>query len=249
MELKKQNPFESIFHDFVTDFGGDVLPEAPDGHTADYLFPKHNIIAELKLLTVDQTEDMNRKLSPAVIEWIRKNGRIPVGVFEGDKCMVEIKDMPPEIQDLWLKLLKGPIDILIRDANRQIRDTKERLNMPLAKGMLLIANEANVYHSVPEDYRRLIAEILRKRTQLGELRFPHINAAVYFSLKDVKSRHEGMYFWDPLQMKQTPDEDVTPMAEFQKELQQAWYRYIEKACQIEVRQHSAPVLSAADPKG
>jgi len=105
--VKKQNPFEFIFHDFVTDFGGEVLPEVPDGHTADYLFPKHNIIAELKSLTVDQTENMNRKLTPAVMEWIKKSGRKPVGVVEGDKYMVEIKDMPPEIQDVWLKWLKS----------------------------------------------------------------------------------------------------------------------------------------------
>jgi hypothetical protein len=243
MKVKKQNPFEFIFHDFVTDFGGEVLPEAPDGHTADYLFPKHNIIAELKSLTVDQTEDMNQKLTPAVMEWIKKSGRKPVGVVGGDKYVVEIKDMPPEIQDVWLKWLKAPADILIRDANRQIRDTKERLRLLSAKGLILIANEANVYHNHPEDYKRLIVEILRKRTPQGDLRFPHIHAAVYFSVKDVKSRDQGMYFWANLQMRQTPDEDMTPMAEFQKELQQAWYRYIEKVCQIEVRRHSGPVGS------
>ena len=48
MTLKKNSTFEGIFHDFVNDFGGEVLPEAQDGCTADYLFRKQNVIAELK---------------------------------------------------------------------------------------------------------------------------------------------------------------------------------------------------------
>jgi hypothetical protein len=82
MKVKKQNPFESIFHDFVSDFGGEVLPEAPDGCTADYFFRKHSVVAELKSLTVDQTEDMNRKLTPTVQEWIAKNRERPPGFLK-----------------------------------------------------------------------------------------------------------------------------------------------------------------------
>jgi hypothetical protein len=92
--------------------------------------------------------------------------------------------------------------------------------------------------SHPDSFTRLIAEILRKRTQAGDLRYPHINGAVYFSLKDVKSRDEGMYFWANLQMKQEPNEDVSPMTTLQNELEQAWYRYVEKSFRIRVRQHS-----------
>ena len=97
MTKKKQNPFETIFHDFVTAFGGEVLPEADHGHTADYFFRKRNIIAEL-------------------------------------------------------------------------------------------------YHDHPDSYRRLIADILRKRSPDGSLRYSHIHGGVYFSAGDVKSREEKMYF-------------------------------------------------------
>jgi hypothetical protein len=236
--LRKQDQFELVFRNFVTDFGGTVLAEASGGHTADYLFPKHNIIAELKSLTVDQTDSMERKLTPVIMDWIRKNGQIPNGVREGDKYVVEIKNMPPEIQTVWLKFLKASAEVLIRDANRQIRDTKQRLALPSAKGLMIIANEGNPYHNDPRSFRLLLGDILRKRTPQGDLRFPHINAAVNFSVKDVKARDQGMYFWANLQMSQAPDEDVSPMVNFQKELQQAWYRYIEKVCHVEVRQHS-----------
>jgi hypothetical protein len=83
MNVKKRNPLESAFQDFVKDFGGEVLPKASDGHTADYLFRKHDVVAELKTLTADQTDGTNRKLTPMVQEWIRKNGRTPPGTMQG----------------------------------------------------------------------------------------------------------------------------------------------------------------------
>src|ERR1700731_1250965 len=181
MKAKKNNPFEAVFHDFIRHFGGEVLPEAPDGRTADYLFREQKIIAELKTMTVDQTEDADRKLTPYVEEWARKHNRMPEGTQVDGKYVVEIKNMPQEIQAVWMKMLQAPAEDLIKQENRQIRDTKKRIAMPKAKGMILIANEANTYHNNPDDYRRLMAEILRKRTSTGELRFDQIHAGIYFS--------------------------------------------------------------------
>jgi hypothetical protein len=136
------------------------------------------------------------------------------------------------------------MDTLVRDSNRQVRDTKIRMGLPAAKGMILIANQSNFYHDHPDSFRRLIAEILRKRTNSGALRYPHINAAVYFSFQGVMSRDEGMNFWANLQMKQAPDEDVSSIIRFQKHLQQAFYQYIEKTTGIKVRQHARTASSA-----
>jgi hypothetical protein len=238
MKAKKKNTFEAIFHDFVEWFGGEVLPEAPEGHTADYLFRKQKIIAELKTMTVDQTVDADRKLTPYVEQWAKKHNRMPEGIQVGGKYVVEIKNMPPEIQAVWMKMLKTPAEDLIKQANRQIRDTKERLSMPKAKGMILIANEANTYHNNPDDYRRLMGEILRKRTSTGKLRFDHIHAGIYFSpVGGVKSREEGMFFWANLQMKRRRNANLTSIKTFQKALQQGWYKYIEDNLGIKVRQH------------
>src|SRR5262245_11592412 len=126
MKGQKSNPFEGVFHDFVNWFGGEVLPEAANGSTADYLFRKQNIVAELKTMTVDQTEAANEKLTPHVAKWIREHNQMPKGTLEGNKYVVEIKNMPPEIQAVWMMILKAPAEDLIRQANRQIRDTKKR---------------------------------------------------------------------------------------------------------------------------
>src|ERR1700687_4183006 len=107
--------------------------------------------------------------------------------------MMDMKNMPTEIFDEWLRLLKVPVDHLIGDANRQIRDTKARLDLSSAKGLLIIANEANQYHNDPDSYRLLIVTVLGKRTLDGSPRFPHVQGAVYFSpLGGVQSRVENM---------------------------------------------------------
>lgn len=204
--MRKPNPFESIFHEFVTLFGGQVLSKASDGHTADYFFPRQNIVAELKSLTVDQTAGIEGKLIPKVEEWEREHRQRLPGTIEGNKYFVAFAGMPREIQEFWLKLLKAPVEVLMRDANRQIRDTKERMRLPSAAGLVIVANEHNLYHDDPHSYRLLIGEVLRKRTSLRTLRYPHIHGAVCFSVGDVKTRNEGMYFWANLQMKRTLDE-------------------------------------------
>jgi hypothetical protein len=57
--MRKQNEFELVFRDFVSGFGGEVLTETSDGKIADYVFHRHNIVAELKCLMEDQTKAMN----------------------------------------------------------------------------------------------------------------------------------------------------------------------------------------------
>lgn len=71
---------------------------------------------------------MNEKVTQAVKDWWRKGGKIPAG-YDSSKPL-EITTAPKEIADSWLEILNAPIENFIRDANRQIRETKKRLNMP-----------------------------------------------------------------------------------------------------------------------
>ena len=234
--IRKQNEFELVFRDFVSGFGGEVLTETSDGKIADYLFRRHNIVAELKCLMEDQTKAMNEKVTQAVKDWWRKGGKIPAG-YDSSKPL-EIATAPKEIADRWLEILKAPIENFIRDANRQIRETKKRLNMPDAKGLLLVFNQGNALHNRPKDFRLLTAIVLRKRDKDKERRFPHIHGLVYFSYDSVKTEQEAMNFWAPLQLKTGSSEDLTPMTDFQKELQQSWYAFVEKRWGKTVRQFS-----------
>jgi DNA phosphorothioation-dependent restriction protein DptG len=108
--------------------------------------------------------------------------------------------------------------------------------MPEAKGLLLVFNQANALHNRPNDFRLLTASVLRKRDKDSVRRFPHIHGLVYFSYDTVKSEKENMNFWAALQLKTDPDEDLTPMADFQRELQEAWYAFVEQKWGKKVRQ-------------
>jgi hypothetical protein len=212
--------FESTFGNFVTDFGGELVPENSKDKLADYLFRKQNVVAELKCLTEDQTTAMNNKVTEMVRNWIRKNKKTPTEDF------LRIATAPPEIQTPWLNFLSAQVENFVRKANRQIRSTKVVHNLPTAKGLLLVFNEGNPLHNRPEDFRKLLAIVLRKRRTGNERAFPHINGAVYFSFDTVKTQQK-MNFWAPLQM-QEPDEDVTPLKQFQHDLQQAFYLYLQR---------------------
>lgn len=192
--MKKLNDFEATFKEFVKDFGGEVLPESSVSSTADYLFRKQNIVGELKCLLKDQTDAMNAKVASIVQEWVKKNKKLPPGWIRGDQFIYEIKNQPKDIQDAWLAVLRRPVEDLIRDANRQIRDTKDAMNLPSAKGLILIFNDNNLLHNRPEDYARIIETVVRKRRPEGTLRFPHVQGIVYFSFVTVKSQNEGMSF-------------------------------------------------------
>ncbi|MFZ0279485.1 MAG: hypothetical protein WA254_03535 [Candidatus Sulfotelmatobacter sp.] len=228
------NEFESVFRKFVTGFGGEVIPETSDSKVADYLFRKQNIIAELKCLMRDQTETMTQKVVQIAIEWIRTHNRFPPG-YDGE--FLEIAKVPKMISDKWLDILRSPVENLIRDANRQIRETKTRLALSDAKGLVLVFNQANQLHNRPHDFRRLLENVLRKRDAERKLRFPNIHGLVYFSFETVKSEPHQMSFWAPMQVRERLSEDVTPMQTFQRELRDAWYSFVEVHFGKKVRQH------------
>jgi hypothetical protein len=47
-----------------------------------------------------------------------------------------------------------------------------------------------------------------------------------------------MSFWAPMQVQVAPGDDMKPMEQFQKDLQQGWYSYVEKISGRPVRQHA-----------
>jgi hypothetical protein len=61
---------------------------------------------------------------------------------------------------------------------------------------------------------------------------------VYFSYDSVKTEQGAMNFWAPLQLKTGSSKDLTPMTDFQKELLQSWYAFVEKKWRKTVRQFS-----------
>jgi hypothetical protein len=234
VDLAMKNDFEVAFKQFVTGFGGEVLLETSDSKVADYLFREQNIVAELKCLMQDQTDAMNQKVVQITLEWIKTHNKFPPG-YSGE--FLEIAKVPREISDRWLDVLRSPIENFVRDANRQIRETKKLLNISDAKGLVLIFNQGNPLHNRPNDFRKLIESVLRKRDSRRNLRFTNIHGVVYFSFETVKSESEQMSFWAPMQVREKLTEDVMPMRTFQRELRDAWYAFVGTHFGKKVRQY------------
>jgi hypothetical protein len=136
---------EASFNEFVKQFGGELvsglLPPSPSFDNADYLFRKDNVIAELKCLETDILEGTNfkAKLNTLYDGWVRK------GLVGQRWGTVEINTatLPNECQREVHGLIKKPIQRAIEKANKQIKETKEHLNVPNAAGLLLLANDGN----------------------------------------------------------------------------------------------------------
>jgi len=250
------------FREFVTDFGGEILPEAftPSRSRADYYFRRYNVVAELKCLAQDQTEDTNKKLGEIVEQRLEASysptiasrqdrfylsSEVPSGnggafVLNGVRSNGEIFALAvdDEFQRLWEKVLLSPVESIIRHANRQIRHTKEDLGIPCANGVVLIFNELNHLHKSPQHFGRLAGEVIQKPKD-GERRFPHIQGMIYFSLpQTVTARDEqtgkDMPFWMPAQVAGESAEDVR---QFQEDLKKGWFHYVEKVTGAPIRGH------------
>jgi hypothetical protein len=210
--------FEAHFRRFVQGCGGNLIPQN-DTESADFLFPKENIVAELKTLQADARLEHARKLQALVNDWTKRGLMLAFG-----RAVISLQELNPVCQREWLRVLQAPVEYLVRKANRQIRCTMQSLTLPTAKGLLLIANDGNLLHTSPIDYMILISRVLQKKTPTGERQFPHISGVVYFSYQ-ITSRGEGMPFW--ISGHTAPSGD-TEMQEFQGWLRCRWYSYIEQ---------------------
>lgn len=220
------NPtFEEVFRDFIRNFGGSVVPEG-DEESADFFLPQDNIVAELKILQVDARLEHDTKLHGLVNDWTRRGLVMVFG-----RTVISLQKLNPICQREWLHILQPPVERIIRKANGQIRATKQSLNCPTAKGLLLIANDGNLLYTNPTDYMILVSRALAKRTPTGERQHPHIHCVVYFSYR-IASKEEGMPFWisGNIEPKSTPS-----MREFLERLRLGWFSYVERSTGMPVK--------------
>jgi hypothetical protein len=240
--------FKAVFRRFVEDFGGETVPEeAEDGQrSADCFFRQHNVVAELKCLVVDQTADTLNKLSE-IIDQRRADTRPQAQQLVPDDILLHFTSadgkkftipFDQDFQRTWQKVLLTPIENFIRDANKQIRATKERLSIPSAHGVVLIFNEGNPLHAAsPQDFARLAGEVIQKPNS-AERRFPHIQGMVYFSFRTIETfdeqTQEYMPFWLPAQVR---GDAVEGVKRFQDDLKLGWCQYVERMSGVPVVTH------------
>jgi hypothetical protein len=174
-------PIEQTFNEFVERFGGELverlLPQRAGEKRADYLFRAPEIIAELKCLEHDLfTPDYRAKFLALVNSW---HARGLIRVY--GTVRLDLRKLPKQCQMEWLRITEQPINRnIVSRANRQIRETKKSLGLRDAKGVLLIANEAN-RTLTPADIFTLLSRILGRKKPDGSLVCSSIHWIVLFS--------------------------------------------------------------------
>lgn len=171
--MSPQVDVERAFTDFVRKYGGEVVEDivgaSPDFKNADYLFRSNGVVAELKRLVEDKSEDVkiNGKIQQKFDGWMNDG---TIGPVYG-RVRVQSNTLPEKCQRELMDIYKPPIQRRIIKANKQIKATLDRFKIQNGKGLVIIVNDGN-YALEADAALYLINRIL------GES-FRQINSIVY----------------------------------------------------------------------
>ena len=234
--MKPTTPLQSIVDPFVKGIGGELISELVGNGSpplnADYLFRRHNVIAELKTLQADSFgESFRRKLGDRAGDWYRDGHLIAYGT-----ARIDSNRLAPECQRDILDVLAGPLqNNVFGKANSQIKSTKDILNMPSAKGLLWVASDGNE-DLQPNVVCFLLARILQKKHQNGEPLYSSIHAAAYFTprmpVQIPQFKQQPAMLWSN-SFRQPDDQQ---MAACLNDLGASWPRYMAWAQGITVQE-------------
>lgn len=134
-----------VFAECTRRLGGIVLDDAPASSkkkNADFAFKNYQVVVELKCMEESfwGKEAFQRKLSSLADGWIRK-GLVPLA--PRGRRTFELSTLPAQCQRDFSDLLKSKLSGYFKEANRQIRATKEELGMIDASGVLILVNDGN----------------------------------------------------------------------------------------------------------
>lgn len=209
-----------MFRRTVIEMGGEILPGFDDARCADFLFRPSCMIVDMKILDEQVRDEHAVTVEALKNTWIRRG----LLAIHGTK-RIDVPKLPPECQQEWVNVLERSAANLIRQANRQIRATKQRLGLPNAKGVFLIGNEGNLLGLSPEDFLALVSRMLaRAKGAAQEPAFFHVHAAVYFSFK-IPADPQVLPFWAAVQV----DRDDGETLAFLAELRKGWFASLSAA--------------------
>lgn len=160
--------------------GGVVLDDElhqPDFANADFWFPQHRVVAELKCLTEDLSAktEFNAALERLYASWVQQ-GLVPRP--KSARVTLNLRDIPTRCAREFIEPIKKRLEAsTIKKANRQLRETKQHFAAPDAKGLLLLVNDGN-YLLPPTMMTHLLSRILKAQ-------YSNINSVIYFSVNEV----------------------------------------------------------------
>ncbi len=205
---------------YVKAFGGqlglDLFGHNPDFANADYVFPQDNVVAELKCLSEDKSEDedLQKKLEE-LFELAIKRGFIPDP--GPGRHVLGSNGTPIEFQREVYAVVARSIKRRLAKANKQIKQTKARLNLPNARGLVLLCNDGN-FQLEPAQWVHAV------RVALGN-DFSSINSVVQFTVNMLSTTPKMGQHTNLWMSGERPG--IAPVAEdFTHRLGEGWAKHI-----------------------
>lgn len=212
-------PTEKTFDRFVKSIGGekisDFLAASPTFQNADYLFRSANVVAELKTLQTDfgKTNIFRKKY----IELLKKH------LSENSLSMSDVmkSNYPENYVEEFLRLFRPALGRIIKKANDQIKSAKRELEIPLASGILILAND-DFLSLEPRFVLGTMSEILTHS-------YSSVDAVIYLTLNhyiEVPDNDYANLVWFPHYTERAPD----TLVDFIDNLGFSWKQFLE--CEI-----------------
>lgn len=135
----------------------------------DFFFKNRSVVCEIKSLKKDTSPKVDHILAP-----FRNCPEWPM--FYGEWKIAKVLEHLPDGEQIGQKIIEevsSAVSNGLRDANRQIRETKKSFHLPNAEGLLVLLNDAVEVLS-PHVIVGQIQRQLKKRTTYGEPRFTEI---------------------------------------------------------------------------
>ncbi len=230
--MSEERTLESIVDPFVKRLGGervsDIIGNINPQASADYLFRRYGVIAELKSVQAGTfTEPFRRKLTNLLNRWQREGKVIVYGTAQ-----LNSSQLPAQCrEELFSAMAESLQKHIVAAANVQIRSTKKLLNMPDAKGLLWVASDGNEYFQ-PHVLSYLLKRILKKTVD-GQPAYSSLNGLAYFSprmLTQMPGVPEPVILW--VGGCRQPDSQLQACLD---EMAAEWPRYVSWAQGIDIR--------------
>jgi len=208
---------EEVFSAVVKKCDGEIVHDtvgpSPPFANADYIFHQSKVVAELKCLKEDKSDDpaMKRRLGDLWLKWQRE------GLVQGaTPPTIDSRTLPHACQNEMCRTMGEPIKRCIQKANLQIRATKSALNLPNYHGVLLLANDGNLIFEMPVMIH-LISLTIKDH-------FHEIDSVAFFCgnmFSWVSGVERPVKFWITLHR----DETIVPLADLTNRLSKEWERH------------------------
>lgn len=191
-EMVRAYPMAQVLTDII---------RQPDFLNADFLFHHERIVGELKCVEIDNTSSPNNQAKiNAVLDKYFAEGKIKTKEITEENWPTLSREFQNEIYNITTNSIKARIE----KANRQIKETKEKLGLSSYKGCLIIANDGIVSYP-PAAFMWAIFRLLLNH-------YTGIDCFIFFSANVLgvpKGINVPLHFWHALDMERNGKMDMS----------------------------------------